>query len=350
MDQHTPRSTSVRSSRSFASRIGQRSLNLFTRRDSKASSSDEATTQQAIEEARKAYLGLRGNILRNLEEQRRDPHTQNPFVDLHSPMLSANGDIKSDFALVERVTLDDEKEELRRMLHLVYGTDSLEMSDNSDTGISQQRAQKPQKGLQRFANIANLRQTFNQLKTESARTQKQARRTAPPYPTNIIESEDMTAILNARGTVLLNTAFRNLSHMRKVIQLANLALWLWQSRRLQSASGYGMLDRDSEAEEKAYIAHRFLVLIRDDIYRHIQQAIGHFSDSETTEQKLHIDVFSQSMRTWQQITNRKNNSAAGLHHAVEPKGDFSATLSRLRFLHEKQMEQEWGASVAEMCR
>lgn len=160
----------------------------------------------------------------------------------------------------------------------------------------------------------------------------------------------MTTILNARATVLLNVSFRGLTQTKKVIKLASLALSLWQSRRIEIAWGYDILDRGSEDEGHAWVVHKFLVLIRDDICRHLSRAIGHFSETETAEQIQHITVFLQSLRTWQQIINRKNNMALGLQHAVESRADFPATMARLRSQYEKQMEQDWGQSTAEMCR
>ncbi|KAH7398794.1 hypothetical protein DE146DRAFT_504894 [Phaeosphaeria sp. MPI-PUGE-AT-0046c] len=349
MDNSVQRSKSIRSVASFASRFSQRSLNLLTRRGATNNLRSGRASQQAIEEARTAYMGTRGNILRDFVEQKNCHRSDDE--DLHKPLLSANGDIMSDFALLERLQLEDEKTELKKILIILYGTDTLEMTVNaSNSSASRQTHPKPQKGLQQYASFAKIKQTFTQLRSESSRTQKQARRAAPPFPTDIIESEDMTIILNARATVLLNISFRGLDQAKNVIKLANLALSLWLSRRTETAWGYGMLDRGSEDEEHAWIVHKFLVLIRDDICRHLARAIGHFSEAETAEQLRHITVFFQSLRTWQQIINRKNNMSVGLQHAVESRHDFPVIMARIRTLHEKQMEQEWGKSTAEMCR
>lgn len=124
---HNPiqRSNSIRSVASFASRVSQRSLNLFTRRKTTNSLRSGRASQQAIEETHTAYLGTRGNILRDFVKQKTSSRIEND--DLHNPVLSANGDIRSDFALLERLQLDGEKTELKRILSILYGTDSLEM-------------------------------------------------------------------------------------------------------------------------------------------------------------------------------------------------------------------------------
>jgi hypothetical protein len=49
---------------------------------------------------------------------------------------------------------------------------------------------------------------------------------APHFPTNIIDSDDMCVILNARATVLLNTSFYGLEQQKRIVALSSLAIWL----------------------------------------------------------------------------------------------------------------------------
>jgi hypothetical protein len=72
-----------------------------------------------------------------------------------------------------------------------------------------------------------VKQSISELRAENARV-RQARRVrkALHFPTNILYSNDMTVILNARATVLLNMSFHCLWQQARVIELSSLALWL----------------------------------------------------------------------------------------------------------------------------
>ena len=76
-----------------------------------------------IENAQNDYLMRRGNILDDFDEQRNDPHrnTEDPS----NPVLSANGDVKHDFALLERAYVPSQRKKLQDILLDLYGTDSL---------------------------------------------------------------------------------------------------------------------------------------------------------------------------------------------------------------------------------
>jgi hypothetical protein len=117
---------------SFASRISQRRpANLLTRQGSTASLKSNRTSRQAIEEALKAYLNTRAKILEAFDVQSKVIHDKSEGVhSLHNPVLSANGDIKSDFALLQCQD-EPEKDELKQILLMIYGTDNLEMGSGS---------------------------------------------------------------------------------------------------------------------------------------------------------------------------------------------------------------------------
>ena len=53
---------------------------------------------------------------------------------------------------------------------------------------------------------------------------------APGARTTLYQSEDMIAILNARGTVLLNSAFAGLYEQVEIVKLAMLAVDLYHGR------------------------------------------------------------------------------------------------------------------------
>jgi hypothetical protein len=194
-----------------------------------------------------------------------------------------------------------------------------------------------------------LKQSFSQLKAESSRTHQQARQPAPHFPTNIIESDDMTMILNARATVSLNVSFRNLSQPMHIIKLSELALALWISRQTETDWGYGMFDRGSEAEESAWVAQRMIQLVRDDIYQPFCNAVDESADADRVEQQPHIDVFMKSVRTWQKMINRQNQAARGLDHPIESKDYYPARMARLRLVCERNSTREWGKQAAALC-
>jgi hypothetical protein len=126
MDTPIQRSDSLRSITKFTNRMNQ---HIFKRQGSIASMRGKHTSRQAIEEARTRYLDARGKILRNFIRQRKGPRYVTE--DVLDPLLSANGDIKNDFALMERLHDEEEKEEMRYILLNLYGTASLEMGSGT---------------------------------------------------------------------------------------------------------------------------------------------------------------------------------------------------------------------------
>jgi hypothetical protein len=130
MDRPLQRKSSIAS---FASRMSQRRpVSLLSRQGSIASLRSHRTSRQAIEEARIAYLDTRAKILDAFDVQSRDiRHWSEGVHNLHNPILSANGDIKSDFALLQRIPDETDKADLKRILCMVYGTDKIEMGSET---------------------------------------------------------------------------------------------------------------------------------------------------------------------------------------------------------------------------
>jgi hypothetical protein len=197
---------------------------------------------------------------------------------------------------------------------------------------------------------SSMGQSFVQLRTESSHALQRTRQPTLDFSTHITQSEDMIVILNARATVLLNVSFRNLTQAKQIVELSSLALTLWQSRVAETDWGYRMFDRGSEDEENAWIFQRLIVLIRDDIYQHLCSVINDLTDAEKFEQQRHIDVFVESMRTWQKMTNRHFKSMWGFEHDVECKTGYPGFMAHLRDSCEKSLEEEWGEDSTELCR
>jgi hypothetical protein len=217
MEKRLKRQSSLRSIVSFASRISQRStVSLPKPRDTLAC---PVPSPQVIDEARSTYLASRGDILHDFNERRENPNRTEGML---NPVLSANGDIKSDFAIIERLYVEEMRTRLKRILGVVYGTDSLTLSLH-DPYIALAKTVNMNNHLQlcnsppsddrprpwgRLARHASmLKQSFSQLRAESIRSLHLARQPATSIPRNIIESDDMIMILNARGTALLNVSF-----------------------------------------------------------------------------------------------------------------------------------------------
>jgi hypothetical protein len=126
MDRPLQRKSSIAS---FASRMSQRRpVSLLSRQGSIASLRSNRTSRQAIEEARIVYLDTRAKILYAVDVQSKNiGHWSEGTHNLHNPVSSANGDIKNDFALLQRIPDEADRDELKRILRMIYGTDNLEM-------------------------------------------------------------------------------------------------------------------------------------------------------------------------------------------------------------------------------
>lgn len=97
-------------------------VNLLKSRES-ADSLGTRIKCNPIEDARNEYLMRRGNVLDDFEERRTYPNESTE--DQENPVLSANGDVKNDFTLLERAFLPSQRKKLKDVLLDIYGTDSL---------------------------------------------------------------------------------------------------------------------------------------------------------------------------------------------------------------------------------
>jgi hypothetical protein len=159
---------------------------------------------------------------------------------------------------------------------------------------------------------------------------QQARQPIPRFPNNIVESDDMVVILNARATVLLNASFRELRQQKQVIKLAALALELWQRRNVRTNWDEFMSESNTTDEQYAYIIQKLLLLIRNDIYQYLTSAIQEFHNTERVEQEKHIDVFLESANTWRKMINRQIEATRGHEHPIETGAGFNYKMSKSR--------------------
>ncbi|KAH4010384.1 hypothetical protein JI435_155480 [Parastagonospora nodorum SN15] len=278
---------------------------------------------QDIEAQRTAYLVSRGLILQNYNEQ----HIFTParIEDILNPLLSANGDIRHDFAILGRIDNDEQAIGLRHILIDVYGVDTLiSRVENIITTAPPKDKASPWAKIARSAR--HLKQSFSQLKAESSRSAREAREPVADVPLNILESNDMLVILNARATVLLNFSFRGRHHSTHVVTLSSLARCLFSARRTDS----DLVGRDASEEEKLWMIHRMLQLIRDDVYQILVHASQDFVEAEQEEQRQHLSTFCASLKTWQNMINRQIQSARGHFHQIESNDGFSDRMATLR--------------------
>jgi hypothetical protein len=172
----------------------------------------------------------------------------------------------------------------------------------------------------------HLKQSFSQLKAESSRSAREAREPVADVPLNILESNDMLVILNARATVLLNFSFRGRHQSTHVVTLSSLARCLFSARKTDS----DLVGRDTSEEEKLWMIHRMLQLIRDDVYQILVHASQDFVEAEQEEQRQHLSTFCESLKTWKNMINRQIQLARGHYHQVESNDGFSDRMATLR--------------------
>lgn len=292
-----------------------------------------------IEAQRTAYLVSRGLILQDYNEQ----HTFTParIEDILNPLLSANGDIRHDFAILGRIDNDEQAIGLRHILVDVYGVDTLVsrvenmyvafprkmvclLMDARIIPVPAKDITSPWAKIARSAR--HLKQSFSQLKAESSRSAREARQLVAEVPLNILESDDMLVILNARATVLLNLSFRGRHQAVHVVTLSSLARCLFSARRTDS----DLVGRDTSDEEKVWMIQRMLQLIRDDVYQIFVHTSQDFVEAEQEEQRQHLSTFCTSLKTWQNMINRQIQSVRGHHHQIESKDGFSDRMAELR--------------------
>ncbi|KAJ4368909.1 hypothetical protein N0V83_005991 [Neocucurbitaria cava] len=123
---------------------------------------------------------------------------------------------------------------------------------------------------------------------------------------SIFDDENMMAILNARGTVLLNMCFHNTPQQLKIVKLAAMAQLINRhvSRPVKAprhAKDYSILLTKSCAGQSQvfYAATQcILPLIRDDIETLMLEAISDFSEKDKQVQLDYIFDLQRRAQTW----------------------------------------------------
>ncbi|KAH7116805.1 hypothetical protein B0J11DRAFT_583518 [Dendryphion nanum] len=113
---------------------------------------------------------------------------------------------------------------------------------------------------------------------------------------SLYDSEDMLAILNARGTVILNSAFYGTVEQKSIIKLATAAIALWTQ---WASFGHPIPGErpDSCFENPFELRYKYMIpLIREDIHLRISMLLNM---STTKLQDMFItNTFLQSIKDW----------------------------------------------------
>lgn len=120
--------------------------------------------------------------------------------------------------------------------------------------------------------------------------------------TILLESQVMIAILNARGTVLLNGTFGGGPEQVQIINLATLAVDVY----------HGIVPGLD-----ASLGIHFLALIRDEVGSLMLSAIVNFNDDHRKEQSQHMDVFFAEFCAWRQWQNFETTNESFFRTAAE---------------------------------
>lgn len=139
----------------------------------------------------------------------------------------------------------------------------------------------------------------------------------PSYPRILCDSVDMLAILNARGTVLLNMSFANTPEQLYIVKLASLATSFWTQPAV---------DGD---EERHWVLNHMIPLIRDDIQQHLLSATTWFDAQTLQSQQRHIEILKESVATWRNMVSRALGLSTGFltKKLDDLRGDSEAVLA-----------------------
>ncbi|KAH6618455.1 hypothetical protein C7974DRAFT_440665 [Boeremia exigua] len=101
----------------------------------------------------------------------------------------------------------------------------------------------------------------------------------------LVQNADILAILNARGTVLLNGAFAEYREASYIVRLAELALDVYHGRVIDNAP-------------------QLVPLIRDDVQSHMQMVITKWAEYIRQRQQHYIDVLNHDISEWRRSWNK----------------------------------------------
>ncbi|KAH7090239.1 hypothetical protein FB567DRAFT_286554 [Paraphoma chrysanthemicola] len=150
-------------------------------------------------------------------------------------------------------------------------------------------------------------------------------------PRTLAESDDMMAILNARGTVLLNMCFRTSYTDLFILSLSFLAIHLWKDMALGAKGGMFKYRNGLDDDAKVWILSRLILMIRDDIQKLFEIRLdNHLNDAERVEQDQHITVFQSSYVAWQKMINKRTKNARPHENSVQSRHDYPSLMNRSR--------------------
>jgi hypothetical protein len=175
-------------------------------------------------------------------------------------------------------------------------------------------------------------------------------RPPPSLPRTLTESDDMMVILNARGTAMLNTGFRNTSLQKQIVMLASLAIRLWLDIPLRAHGGCFRFTGHFDDDGKAWMASHLILMIRDDIQQLLKQGAEYLVDAEQTEQMEHFRVFKLSYVSWQKTVNRRIAKAGPLEHSVQARDDYPVLMEQWRVECEVMLKQVSTTTCPPVCR
>ncbi|KAH7075911.1 hypothetical protein BKA63DRAFT_565956 [Paraphoma chrysanthemicola] len=301
---------------SEASRASIASVSSLLRRGGAVSNLiNHHKSNQVAKETLAAYLKTRFQILEQYDDLCAHPRK---IEDMLNPVLSANGDVVHDFMLLQHAPCSGVRERLKYILKRIYGIDSLDVGSRMGDHPPEKPGESKLKS--RIGVIIGLGMNTSDT-------------TLPPnrLPRTLTDSDDMMAILNARGTVLLNMCFRT-SHIDVcVLSLSFLAIHLWADVALGAKRGTFRYKKRLDDDGKAWMLSRLILMVRDDIQRLLEIHVEyHLIDAERVEQAQHISVFQSSYVAWQKMINKRIMNAGPDENRVHSRNDYTVLMEKSR--------------------
>ncbi|KAF1941946.1 hypothetical protein EJ02DRAFT_422523 [Clathrospora elynae] len=257
-------------------------------------------------------LEIRHQILVGYHSWRTQSSSTNPPQPI---FISGNGNLEMDTYLAWHVYGENRSTDLLVTVNKIYGlSNPVTGSGEIPNPISGSDAYTPPPhpwGL--LAQHAGTSSEYFVSLIDDALEKHDARREHPPeINSSLMRNDDMMVILNARGTVLLNMMFNNTPQQKSIVKLASLASTMWRRNTVPITDHFvpkGPEGRTfKDAREANHSAVRMISHIREDIQKHMKEAIEGFSAVYKKTQEDSINIFKERVETFKTMRNMRSMS------------------------------------------
>ncbi|KAF2655802.1 hypothetical protein K491DRAFT_715946 [Lophiostoma macrostomum CBS 122681] len=190
--------------------------------------------------------------------------------------LSSNGDVRADFSLCKTRMATEDYSFLATCFH-IYGILDLQRGPSPDDHLlcpptPDQGEMTPWRWLVAYQ---------------------------PGFIPDLLQDENMVAILNARGTAVMNAYFQGTPEQAMIVKLADTAVHLYNEWKATAHHPVSFYEGEDPSDNPAFRRYKLMVLaLRDDIQTHMTRRLYRLTTAQGIAQLRAYDILQERIDTW----------------------------------------------------